>query len=65
MGQIYYTNGDLITLDKSDFIIKDLELLEISVVAVPANQDSLFSLAKGFDSDKDFDEFKKQFLPTT
>lgn len=45
------------------FVIKDLELLEISIVSVPANQDSLFSLAKGFDS-SDFEEFKKQFLPT-
>jgi HK97 family phage prohead protease/HK97 family phage major capsid protein len=45
------------------FFIKDLELLEVSIVSVPANQDSLFSLAKGFESEEDFSEFKKQFLP--
>jgi HK97 family phage prohead protease/HK97 family phage major capsid protein len=43
------------------FIIKELELLEISVVSVPANQDSTFSLSKSFDSDEDYNLFKKQF----
>lgn len=43
------------------FVIKDLELLEISVVSVPANQDSLFSISKGFDSENDYLEFKKSF----
>ncbi len=43
------------------FVIKELELLEISVVSIPANQDSLFSLAKGFESEKDYLEFKKSF----
>mgnify|MGYP000214508014 CR=1 FL=1 len=47
---------------KSDvFVIKDLELLEISVVSVPCNQDSTFSLAKAF-SDEELAEFKKSFI---
>jgi len=45
------------------FVIKDLELLEVSVVSVPANQDSLFSVSKGFDSEADYLEFKKSFNP--
>jgi HK97 family phage prohead protease len=45
------------------FVIKDLELLEISVVSIPANQDSLFSVSKGFDSEADYLEFKKSFNP--
>lgn len=44
------------------FLIKDAELYEISVVSVPANQDAVFSLAKSFDSDKEFNEFKKQHI---
>ena len=43
------------------FIIKDLELLEISVVSVPANQDSIFSLSKSFNNDEEYSNFKKQF----
>lgn len=43
------------------FIIKELELLEISVVSVPCNQDSTFSLSKSFDDEKDYSEFKKQY----
>jgi HK97 family phage prohead protease len=43
------------------FIIKDLELLEISVVSVPCNQDSTFSLSKSFDNDEDYGKFKSQF----
>lgn len=43
------------------FIIKDLELLEISVVSVPCNQDSTFSLSKSFENEKDYSEFKSQF----
>jgi HK97 family phage prohead protease/HK97 family phage major capsid protein len=44
------------------FIIKELELLEISVVSVPCNQDSTFSLSKSFDNDEDYSKFKSQFL---
>lgn len=43
------------------FLIKDLELLEISVVSVPANQDSLFSIRKSFEDAEGYEEFKKQF----
>lgn len=44
------------------FIIKELELLEISVVSVPANQDSIFSLSKAFESAEDYSNFKSQFV---
>lgn len=37
--------------------ITDVELLEISIVSVPCNQDSLFSLRKGFSSDNDYANF--------
>jgi HK97 family phage prohead protease/HK97 family phage major capsid protein len=43
------------------FVIKELELLEISVVSVPANQDSIFSLSKSFETDEDYSKFKSQF----
>lgn len=43
------------------FIIKDLELLEISVVSVPCNQDSTFSLSKAFDNAEEYSVFKSQF----
>lgn len=43
------------------FVIKDLELLEVSVVSVPANQDSLFELAKQFESPEEYSDFKKSF----
>jgi HK97 family phage prohead protease/HK97 family phage major capsid protein len=51
------------TYDKvSDiFYIKDLELLEISVVSVPANQNSLFSVRKSFESDEEYSKFKSAF----
>tara|TARA_Y100000385_G_scaffold290240_1_gene362602 strand:- start:1970 stop:4693 length:2724 start_codon:yes stop_codon:yes gene_type:complete len=42
-------------------MITDVELLEISVVSVPCNQDSLFSIRKSFESDKDYKEFTKSF----
>jgi len=50
--------------DKSadGLIVKDAELLEVSVVSVPANQDATFSLAKSFDSQEDYQNFKKQFI---
>ncbi len=43
------------------FLIKDLELHEISVVSIPANQNTLFSLAKAFDNAEEFELFKQQF----
>lgn len=45
-------------------IIKDAELLEVSVVSVPCNQDAVFSVAKSFESETDFNNFKKQFAET-
>ncbi len=47
------------------FIIKELELIEISAVSVPCNQDTLFSLSKSFDNDKEYQLFKTQFAPTS
>jgi len=40
--------------------ITEVELLEISVVSVPCNQDSLFSVRKNFESDEDFSSFVKE-----
>ena len=45
------------------FMVKELELHEISVVAVPANQNTLFSLSKSFESDEEYKSFKLQFAP--
>jgi HK97 family phage major capsid protein len=45
------------------FLIKELELVEISVVSVPANQNTLFNLSKAFDSAEDYSNFKAQFIP--
>lgn len=44
------------------FFITDLELLEVSVVSVPANADSVFQLKKAFETDEAFDEYKKSFI---
>ena len=47
---------------KSDsMVITDLELMEISVVSVPCNQDSLFSVRKNFDSDTEYKSFVSSF----
>ena len=45
------------------FAIKELDLLEVSVVSVPCNQYSLFSVKKSFEKESDYEEFKKQFVP--
>lgn len=45
------------------FVIKELELVEISVVSVPCNQDTLFSLSKSFENETDYKLFKTQFAP--
>lgn len=47
------------------FLIKKLELVEISVVSVPMNQNTLFNLSKAFSSAEDFNSFKAQFAPKT
>ena len=45
------------------FVIKELELVEISVVSVPMNQNTLFNLSKAFTSAEDYNSFKAQFIP--
>lgn len=47
--------------EKDVFLIKNLELLEISVVSVPANPYATFRVSKGFENQKEFEEFKKDF----
>lgn len=47
------------------FVIKELELLEISVVSIPCNQDTVFSLSKAFDNEAEFVSFKSQFAPNS
>lgn len=42
-------------------VIKDAELLEVSVVSVPCNQDATFSVAKSFENQEEYLEFRKQF----
>ena len=44
------------------FVIKDLELMEISVVSVPANADSTFSVRKSFEKDDEYNSFKSSFI---
>ena len=43
-------------------LITDVELLEISVVSVPCNQESLFSIRKNFNSDNEYEDFKKSLM---
>ncbi len=45
------------------FSIKQLELVEISIVSVPCNQNTIFSLAKAFNNADECTSFKKQFAP--
>ena len=42
-------------------LITDVELLEISIVSVPCNQESLFSLRKSFESTEDYSSFVSNF----
>lgn len=48
--------------DTDTFVIKDVELHEVSVVSVPCNQDSTFAVAKSLNA-HDFSEFKKKVAP--
>lgn len=43
------------------FLVKELELHEISLVSVPANQNTLFNLSKSFASDSEYREYLMQF----
>lgn len=47
------------------FVVKELELIEISVVSVPCNQNTVFSVAKAFENAEDYANFKKQFVPSS
>ena len=47
--------------DTGTLYITDAELLEVSVVSVPANQDSLFQVAKNFDTAEEYEEYRKAF----
>ena len=47
--------------DEDSMYITDVELLEISVVSVPCNQDSLFSVRKSFETDDDYTKFVDSF----
>ena len=49
--------------DKSvdGLVVKDAELLEVSVVSIPCNQTATFSVAKSFDNQEDYQKFTKQF----
>jgi HK97 family phage prohead protease/HK97 family phage major capsid protein len=47
------------------FFIKEVELMEISVVSVPCNQESLFSLAKSFATEEELNSFKSQYSTVT
>lgn len=49
--------------ESDTFVIKELELYEISVVSVPANQDSIFEVSKSFESPEAYEAFKKSFAP--
>ena len=50
--------------EDDSMVITDVELLEISVVSVPCNQESLFSIRKSFENDTDYEEFKKSLKET-
>ena len=45
------------------FVVKKLELVEISIVSVPCNQNTLFSLSKAFSDADEYNNFKSQFAP--
>jgi len=45
------------------FLIKELELIEISVVSIPCNQNTIFDLSKAFENVDDYKKFKSQFVP--
>jgi HK97 family phage prohead protease len=45
--------------DTDIFVIKDLEMYELSVVSIPANADSIFSVRKSFETEEDYLNFKQ------
>lgn len=48
--------------EKDIFLIKEVELLEVSVVSVPANPYTTFNVSKSFQNSSEFEEFKKSFI---
>jgi HK97 family phage prohead protease/HK97 family phage major capsid protein len=46
-------------------MITDVELHEISVVSVPCNQESLFSIRKSFDAENEYESFKEELMNST
>lgn len=51
------------TYEKDDdtFYVSNLEMYELSVVSIPANAQSIFSVRKGFENDRDYETFKNEF----
>lgn len=49
-------------MEKDIFLIKEVELLEVSVVSVPANPYATFNVSKSFKDSREFEEFKKSFV---
>jgi HK97 family phage prohead protease len=47
--------------DTDIFVIKNLEMYELSVVSIPANADSIFSVRKSFETEEDYIQFKKNY----
>jgi len=47
--------------DTDIFVIKDLEMYELSVVSIPANADSIFSVRKSFETEEDYLNFKQLY----
>ena len=47
--------------DSRTFFIKKAELLEVSVVSIPANQSATFSIKKSFDSVEEYEDYVKSF----
>ena len=47
--------------DAEIFMIKEIELHEISVVPIPCNQNTLFSLSKAFETAEDYNSYKMLF----
>ena len=55
------TNYETLDYDKKDdtLYIKDVDLMEVSIVSTPSNTDSLFEINKCFDNKEQYEEFKK------
>jgi len=58
-----FTTRDVDYNQQTDgYIIRDAELLEVSVVSVPCNQEAGFSVSKSFNNAEDLNNFKKEAL---